>query len=200
MLEMELQNKSDYRIHVKPIVDSAYGDPLLRLLHRKRDFIVHHGMLEVLSTGMVGTTEGRALKLGARFPVSPEESSDEAYERSEHVCRQRPEVRALAGPDCNSWPCIRREWKIQEFRDTELLDLAVDAWHLTGSVVSRIVEHLGAEALDLSLPCRHDPERVRMREYSQERFFERVDGINIGAQHEAALDGDSAGASSPPVN
>jgi hypothetical protein len=35
--------------------------------------------------------------------------------------------------------------------------------------------------LDLSFPCRHDPERVKTMEFSQQEFFESVDGVQENA-------------------
>ncbi|PZR85034.1 MAG: hypothetical protein DLM68_11535, partial [Hyphomicrobiales bacterium] len=66
---------------------------------------------------------------------------------------------------------IRREWKIPEFPDKELLELSVGAWRLVGEVISQIVIKLGGEKLDLSFPCRHDPEKVKTVEFSQHEFF-----------------------------
>jgi hypothetical protein len=56
-------------------------DELMSLLNKKRDFIVHRGMLEVLSHGNVGATEGRIIKISSGFQVAPYESTVEAYER-----------------------------------------------------------------------------------------------------------------------
>ena len=35
------------------------------------------------------------------------------------------------------------------------------------------------DALDLSMPCRHAPELVRVKRYSQREFFMSVDGIDM---------------------
>ena len=146
-----------------------------------RDFIVHRGMLAMASSGHVGTTEGRGIKIAIQFPVAPHESTDEAYERYKEYCKAENGFRGLSGPDCDSWPMIRREWMIPDFPDTELLQLAIDAWTRSGQTISAIVEALGADPLDLSLSCRHDAERVKTKEYSQEEFFREVDGIEINA-------------------
>jgi len=181
ILVMELQNHVNYKTLLRPTIYSTNKDDLLALLHKKRDFIVHRGMLELFSDGMVGTTEGRGVKIGIPFRVYPNESSADAYERFKNICRQDRVIRGLAGPDCDSWPCIVRYWRIQEFKELDLLDLTVTAWRKVGSVLSELVELLGGECLDLSLSCRHDPDRVRMMEFSQAEFFKEVDGIDINA-------------------
>jgi hypothetical protein len=179
LLEMELQNHITYKSTLRPIISLIDKDDLLALLRKKRNFIVHRGMLEMLSTGSVGTTEGRGIKIGIPFYVHPNESSADAYERFQNICRQDKFIRDLAGPDCDSWPCLVRYWRIQEFKELDLLDLSVAAWRTVGRVLSELVKLLGGECLDLSLSCRHDPAKVRMMEFSQKEFFKSVDGISI---------------------
>lgn len=181
ILSMELQNHNAYQSDFKLLINSLDANELLSVLHEKRNFIVHRGMLEVLSKGSVGTTEGRGIKISIPFPVAPYESTQEAYERFKEVCRKDKFIRSLAGPDCDSWPMIRREWKIPDFPDKELLELSVDAWQLVGEVISQIVVKLGGEKLNLSFSCRHEPEKVRTIEFSQKEFFKSVDGVEINA-------------------
>jgi len=181
ILKMELQNHRECQGTFKPLIDSLRFNELFSILHKKRDFIVHQGMLEVLSRGCVGTTEGRGIKISIPFAVAPYETTHEAYERFKAVCRKDKVIRGLAGPDCDSWPMIRREWKIPEFPDKELLELSIDAWRLVGKVLSQIVMELGGESLDLSFSCRHEPERVKTVEFNQQEFFKSVDGIEINA-------------------
>ena len=181
ILKMELQNHESFKTIFKPLIDEMKSNELLGLLSKKRDFVVHQGMLNVLSAGSVGTTEGRGIKISMGFKVAPYESTIEAYERFKELCKKDSTIRGIAGPDCDSWPMIRREWKIEEFKEKELLEVAIEAWQLSGQVISNIVIALGAEPLDLSFSCRHDPEKVKTMEFSQEEFFLSVDGIQINA-------------------
>jgi len=181
ILKMELQKHREYQREFKQLIDSLRSNELLSILHKKRDFIVHQGMLEVFSKGYVGTTEGRGIKISITFPVTPHETTQEAYERFKDLCRKDKFIRGMAGPDCDSWPMIRREWKVTEFPDKELLELSVDAWQLVGEVMSQIVIKLGGERLDLSFSCRHEPEKVKTVEFSQQEFLKSVDDIDIDA-------------------
>lgn len=181
ILSTELQSHHAYRSDFKPLINSLHANALLSVLHKKRDFIVHRGMLEVLSKGSVGTTEGRGMKISIPFPVKAHEGTQDAYERFKEVCRKDKFIRSLAGPDCDSWPMIRREWKVPDFPDKELLELSIDAWRLVGEIISQIVVKLGGEKLDLSFSCRHEPEKVRTVEFSQKEFFKSVDGVEINA-------------------
>lgn len=81
ILKMELQNHREYKTVFKPMIDSLRSNEMLSLIQKKRDFIVHQGMLEMLSKGSVGTTEGRGIKISIPFHVAPSESTQEAYER-----------------------------------------------------------------------------------------------------------------------
>jgi hypothetical protein len=164
------------------LLDSCLAaNELFKKLSKQRDFIVHRGMLEVLSKGQVGTTEGRGAKIAFGFNIAPHESSDDAYERYKNACRSDKVFRCIAGPDCDSRPCIWREWRIQEFPDTELLELAISTWRLIGNVISKIIVLQGGEELDLTFSCRHDPEKVKMKVFSQKDFFLSVDGLQLDA-------------------
>jgi len=181
LLKMELQNHECYKSDFKPTINTLKRNEMLCLLHKKRDFVVHQGRLDVISNGFAGTTEGRGIKIGSRFPVYPYETTQEAYSRFIEKCKSDKFVRNWLGPDCDSWPIIRREWKIPEFPDIELLELSIDAWRLVGEVISKIVVQLGGESLDLSLSCRHDPEKIKTIEFSQKEFFEIVDGFDTNS-------------------
>ncbi|WP_299011323.1 hypothetical protein [uncultured Shewanella sp.] len=181
ILKMELQNELSFKRQFKPIIDLLNNNELLSKLKKKRDFIVHQGMLEVESSGCIGTTEGRRIKMSVSMHVEPHETTQEAYDRFKDMCRNNPVLREMVGPDCDSWPMIRREWKTSDFTGKELLQLAIDAWSLVGEVISKIVQIMGGEPLDLSFSCRHDPEKVKIVEFSQHDFFMSVDGIDINA-------------------
>jgi hypothetical protein len=181
ILKMELQNEPTFEAKIKPLIDSLKGNDLFEKLREQRDFIVHRGMLEVLSKGQAGTTEGRGVKIAFGFNIPPHESSDEAYQRYKAVCRSDKLLRDMIGPDCDSRPCILREWRIQELPNTEALELAISAWRLIGEVLSGVVVMQGGEELDLGFSCRHDPEKVKMKEFSQREFLLSVDGKELDA-------------------
>lgn len=179
ILTMELQGENDYRQAIKPQLDQLNANAFFGKLSKHRNFLVHRGMLDILSKGQVGTTEGRGVKIAIGFNIGPHESSDEAYDRYLAACKSDKTFRNLTGPDCDSSPCIWREWRIQDFPDTELLELAISAWRLIGETISTIVVSLGGENLDLTFSCRHDPEAVKMKMFSQRDFFRTVDGIEV---------------------
>jgi hypothetical protein len=133
------------------------------------------------SRGQIGTTEGRRIKLSFPFAVHLWETSDEAYERYKEMCRTDKFLRDL-GPDCDSAPALWRTWMIPQFPDRDLLDVAFETWTLLGELLSGAVEAFGGEKLDLSMPCRHDPNLVRIKRFDQQEFFMSVDGIDLEAE------------------
>ncbi len=183
ILKMDLQNESDYGSIIKPMIDDMREDVLLKQLALRRDFIVHRGMLAMKSKGYAGTTRGRNLKMGLGFDVWPTETSDEGFVRFALSLKDHVELQQMLGlGDEDLYPCIQREWLLEDFGDTDLLELAIDAWRQTGTTISQLVVHLGGEPLDLSLSCSHSPEQTRMKIYSFAEFEAAMHG-NEREQH-----------------
>ena len=167
ILKMDLQNESDYKIFIKPLIDEMRSERLLRTLATQRDFIVHRGILEMKSRGYAGTTRGWNLKMGLPFEVGPSETSDEGFVRFARWIQGRDELQKILGlGDDDLYPCIHREWLLEEFGETDLLDLAIDAWRKTGTTISQLVVHFGGEPLDLSLSCSHSAKETRLKMYT----------------------------------
>lgn len=179
-LELSLDRWQECHWHL-PLQDAVSANDLFKTLGKQRDFIVHHGALNLESRGQIGTTEGRTIKLAFPFAVHPWETSVEAYERYKEKCRKDKLLRSL-GPDCDSAPALWRTWMIPEFSSRDLLDVAFEAWALLGQLLSGAVVAFGGEELDLSMPCRHEPDLVRIKRFSQQEFFMSVDGIDLEAE------------------
>lgn len=179
LLLMTTQQHPDLREQMAPSLKALNDSDLYLKLTKRRDFLVHQGMLKLESHGSAGTTEGLRVKIAFPFRVHPWESSDEAYVRYKEVCRTDKMMRSLIGPDCDSAPAIWRTWLIQDFPGRDLLEVAFEAWTRLGEVLSATIQAQGGEALDLSMPCRHDPELVRIKRFSQYEFFLEVDGVDL---------------------
>lgn len=178
MLNKNLERHEAARRAVKPKLKAMEETALFSILKLRRNFIVHQGMLAVNSHGSAVTLEGSKVKFSFPFKVAPWESSDDAYERFKDMCRNDNLWRGL-GPDCDSSPGILRTWAIPQLPNREMLEVAFEAWMLTGNLLSDAVMALGGEPLDLRLTCLHEPERVRLKRYSQADFFKSVDGIDL---------------------
>jgi hypothetical protein len=179
LLKMTTQNHPELRKAIAPAENALKGSDLYKVLISTRNFLVHQGMLELESRGNAGTTEGRKVKISFPFKVNPWESSDEAYVRYKEVCRRDKIMRELIGPDCDSAPAIWRTWLIKDFPGRDLLEIAFEAWTRLGEVLSATLEARGGTPLDLSMPCRHDPELVRIKRFSQHDFFMDVEGVGL---------------------
>jgi hypothetical protein len=175
----DLQRYPDVLTRVDPQLQKLHANSLFATLKMRRDFLVHRGMLAPRSQGQIGTTEGTRIKITLPFPVTAYESSDEAYERYKELCRSNKVWRGLSGPDCDSTPTLWRTWLIREIPDRDLLEVAFEAWLLIGEVLSATVVALGGPPLDLAMACRHDPQAVRIKRFSQREFFLSVDGIDL---------------------
>jgi hypothetical protein len=178
VLDADLQKHKAAKALIAPIRKRLSQNALFAVLSKRRDFIVHQGMLTLESRGSIGTTEGRKVKLSFPFRVHPNENSDAAYARYKEICRTDKMWRGL-GPDCDSAPALWRTWMIPQFPNRDLLDITFEAWTLLGELLSAAVVALGGEALDLSMPCRHDPDDVKIKRFSQHEFFLSVDGIDL---------------------
>jgi hypothetical protein len=179
LLMKNLQGHPNVRRAIDPALSDLHKNDLFVVLKKRRDFVVHQGMLDLQSEGNVRAVEGQRVKMSFPFPVAPHERSDDAYERYKLTCINNKVWRQLSGPDCDSTPAIWRTWRIPQFGDRDLLDIAFEAWKTIGEVISATLVALGAETLDLELPCRHMPESVRLRRYSQHEFFLSVDGVDL---------------------
>jgi hypothetical protein len=179
ILMADLQQYPTVRAQIDGQLRQLQQNTLFSTLKKRRDFLVHRGMLNLHSRGSVGATEGRRIKITFPFPVAPHETSDEAYERYKDVCRKDKFWRNLTGPDCDSTPAIWRTWMIAEFPDKDLLEIAFEAWLLAGEVLSAAVVAFGGPPLDLTMSCRHDPQEVKIKRFSQHEFFLSVDGIDL---------------------
>jgi hypothetical protein len=174
----DLQKHPEAKGKIKQSLEMVFMSDLFRTLGKQRDFVVHHGALNLSSHGKIGTMEGTKIKMVIPFPVHPWERSDEAYERYKAMCRENEILRGL-GPDCDSLPALWRTWMIPQFPNRDLLDVAFEAWVLLGGLLSSAVEAFGGEKLDLSMPCRHDSSRIKLKLYSQFEFFQSVHGIDL---------------------
>lgn len=199
LLKITTQNHLELRKAIAPAFDALKGSDLYKVLASTRNFLVHQGMLELESRGSAGTTEGGKVKISFPFRVHPWESSDEAYIRYKEVCRTDKMMRGLIGPDCDSGPAIWRTWLIADFPGRDLLEVAFEAWTRLGEVLSATVEARGGEPLDLSMPCRHDPELVKIMRFSQRDFYMEVDGIDLDEEERKWREGKDRRQTDPAV-
>lgn len=86
---------------------------------------------------------------------------------------------------------------IPQFPNRDLLEIAFEAWTVVGELLSSTVVAFNGDALDLTMSCRHDPEAVKIKRYSQQEFFLSVDGIDLNEEARKYRERTAAQKSSP---
>ena len=64
LISMALQNRLGFPDWYGPRREALAADALVGYLAKQRDFVVHRGMLQPRSQGVIGITEGRGMRLG----------------------------------------------------------------------------------------------------------------------------------------
>jgi hypothetical protein len=114
LVKMTLQNEKGFKAWYGNHSKQIQSDPLLSMLSKHRDYIVHHGTLKLKSHGVIGLTEGRGIKLGFGTPIDPLEDSDNAMERLLCVVAERGDFLDILKDDEDSVPCVKREWRLPD--------------------------------------------------------------------------------------
>jgi hypothetical protein len=172
LVQMAMQNEDGFTAWFRERRTELRADPLIDVLSEKRDFVVHQSMLIPESSGVVGITEGRGFKTGITAPIHPLENSEDALVRLAQAT-QEVDFLGLTTPDEDSLPCVQREWRLKEF-DEEFVDVCAKAWLRMGETLEAVLRWQGADPPPLSLDCRHDSRRVRMKVFDRDALLEKL--------------------------
>lgn len=193
MIGTSLQNQPGFAAWFKGLKDLLGADPLLRRMSKHRDYVVHHGMLRLGSSGRIGVTEGRGIKLGFSQPIDPLMDSDEAMDRFVLAMAHAGDFLGFLANDEDSVPCVERQWGLPGL-DGEVIDLCATAWMRVGGVIADTLVWLGEERPDLNLDCRHAEQAVRFKSYDRSLLRRRLlairsaDGFEMDAEAQDAVD------------
>lgn len=175
ILQMAMQNEDGFTEWFGEQREQLDGDPLIAMLSKQRDLVVHRSMLIPQSSGTIGITEGRGFKAGLTLPIHPLEDSDNAMLRYAHHFKDL-DFLGLVTPDEDSMPCVHREWRLPEFEE-ELVDLCARAWLRVGETIDAVLRWQGAEPPPLSLDCRHNSQQFRFKYYDRDELIKRVQAM-----------------------
>jgi len=171
MFQQGMQNvegfKEWYADHKKALDE----DPLLSKLGKKRDYLVHHGMLDAKSNAGCGIARGAIVKLAMSWDVHPNEDSDEAMKSFARASIHAGDQFGFFNTDDTTRPCVEREWVMTDISDDNILDVAWAAWMTNARVISEACTWQGGEELDLTLPCRHDSKRIKLKTYDRDEMI-----------------------------
>lgn len=161
---MELQQEAEIASWLKNQRKELQNDQLIQYLFKQRDLVVHQSMLKPKSNGTVGFTKGRGIKLGIGLPIDPLQDSEVAILRYiDHAARETDFLGILYTDDgYGEYTCVERIWKMDQFPDSELTELASEAWHKVAALVYGAAEKLGAKIKEPSFELSH-PNHVRIK-------------------------------------
>ena len=175
LIQMAAQNEASFVAWFREQRKLLASDPLIDVLYKKRNLIVHRTMLLPNSKCTVGITEGRGFKMAMTAHVNPLEDSDKALLRyASH--KKDFDFLGLTTPDEDSVPCIYREWRLEGLEE-ELVDLCARAWLRVGETVASVLRWQGAEPPPLSLECRHDSQRIRLKLLDRDSLIEQMNAV-----------------------
>lgn len=185
LVSMGLQNEPGFSSWYRTHLNHLRADPLIKFLSGKRDFLVHQGMLVPNSTGAVGVTNLKVMKLGLGFPINPFEDSDQAMGRYLEFVAKRGDFLAILMQDEDTLPCIERNWRMEPF-DEEVIELAANALLKTAILVDSVMQWIGESPTELKLDCHPSSEKVRRRLYDRDELLARAAEIRRRPEGSAA--------------
>lgn len=179
LVRKALQNEDGFKEWFEPFGERLSTDPLLRKMYSNRDYIVHHGMLSLDSSGSLGITEGRGIKLGLRFPINPNEDSDDAMRAFIGALAVNGDFLGFLAEDEDSLPCVERYWRLPGIEE-DVVDACARAWLTLGETMAAVAEWCGVDRPRFNLQCRHSSQQLHFKVYS--RKFLRAELLSIRAQ------------------
>lgn len=178
ILTMEVQNDSSLKLKTKGVKEKLCADPLIDYLYKQRDVVVHKSMLKPSSQGMIGWTRGNGMKLGLSYPIDPMDNSSVAMEKYIRLCANEGNdlLSCLHFEEDGSgeYSCIERVWRLTEFPDDDVLQLAASAWEKVTKALFQIATDMGAELIEPTFELA-DSDKVNMEIYEPEWIKECMD-------------------------
>ena len=183
LTSMEVQNDKALAPWLGAEKQKLSEDQLIQFLYKQRDIIVHKSMLKPASRGKIGFTRGKGIKLGIGIPIDPLHDSKVAILRYIDQAAAPADVMGILytkEDGSGEYTCVAREWRLENYPDKEVTELAVKSWERVAGVTYAIAKHLGATAVEPKLQLR-DPNLVRLEisavDASSNRLtVERTDG------------------------
>lgn len=166
LITMEVQGNKEVANWFKGHKDNLNNDPLLKVLSKNRDFVVHQSMLLPLSSGTIGLSEGNKIKFGLGYPIHPLEDSAKAIH---DILIKTEDVFGILQEDDDTIPCVHRSWKIKEF-DEELANLCAKAWLRVSETIRLVLQELGEMLPPQDLSCRHISGNYQVKLYSRKEL------------------------------
>ncbi|MBS4726518.1 hypothetical protein [Aeromonas veronii] len=177
LLTMDVQGNSEIVIWLREEKEKLNEEPLIAFLFKQRDIVVHRAMLKPASKGTVGFTRGRGLKLGLGMPIDPLADSEDAILRYIRFAAKDKDFLGILYTEedgCGEYTCVQREWRMEQCPDTELTELAAQAWERVAKLTLNTATKLGASVIEPKFELQN-PNRVQFEIYRPEWVKEQLE-------------------------
>lgn len=170
LVTMEVQQHREVTTWLRSEKKSLVEEPLIEFLFKQRDIVVHKSMLKPASNGTVGFTRGRGLKLGLGMPIDPLADSEDAILKYIYFAAKDKDFLGILYTEEDGggeYTCVQREWRLDNFPDHELTQLAAKAWERVARLTLEAAEKLGAQVVDPKFQLQN-PNHVQFEVYQPE--------------------------------
>lgn len=184
LLTMEVQQNATASKWLRQEKQTLYDEPIISFLFKQRDIVVHKSMLKPASAGSVGFTRGRGLKIGLGMPIDPLSDSEEAILRYIHFAAKGKDFLGILYTEDDGggeYTCVHREWRLDQFPDKELTELAAQAWERIAQLTLDVATKLGANVIKPKFKL-GNPDQVRFEIYNPEWIKEQLEDAKARIQ------------------
>ena len=181
LVTMEVQQEREVSDWLRKEKETLHEEPLISFLFKQRDIVVHKAMLKPASKGMVGFTRGRGLKLGLGMPIDPLADSEDAILRYIHFAVADKDFLGILYTEedgSGEYTCVQREWRLDQFPEKELTQLAAHAWERVAKLTLDTATKLGAQVIEPHFEL-GDPNRVQFEIYRPEWVKQQVEEAKL---------------------
>ncbi|HHG3266049.1 TPA: hypothetical protein ACPVX8_003790 [Vibrio parahaemolyticus] len=177
LVTMEVQGNKQLSKLVAEKKSELSKDPLISYLYKQRDIVVHKSMLKPASSGTVGFTRGKGLKLGMGMPIDPLRDSEEAIKKYIYCAAKDKDFLGILYTEEDGggeYTCVKREWKLAQFPDDELVQLVAIAWEKVAQAFFDIAGTMGAQLIKPTFELTN-PNIVQFQVYNPDWIKEQLD-------------------------
>ncbi|ELP6741187.1 hypothetical protein WD376_004266 [Vibrio vulnificus] len=177
LVTMEVQGNKQLSKLVAEKKAELSKDPLINYLYKQRDIVVHKSMLKPASSGTVGFTRGKGLKLGMGIPIDPLRDSEEAIKKYIYYAAKDKDFLGILYTEEDGggeYTCVKREWKLEQFPDDELVQLVAMAWEKVAQAFFDIAGTMGAHLIKPTFELAN-PNIVQFQVYNPDWVKEQLD-------------------------
>lgn len=184
LVTIEVQQNRQVSAWLRAEKKKLADEPLIALLYKQRDIVVHKAMLKPASQGSVGFTRGRGLKLGFAQPIDPLTDSEVAILRYIYFAASDTDLLGILYTEEDGggeYTCVQREWRLDAFPDQETTKLAAQAWESVAKITLTVATKLGASVIAPKFEL-GNPNHVQFEIYKPQWIKEQLESAKASAK------------------